>query len=149
MVVELREEKFCHVDIGPAKSMAQPGSRFTAGDAPALLGLLNAPSKQAVDEFMCECFASRRAGPPDAARKSALANRFGLAPREAERMHVAATHLIGDALYRGSGANETIALFPSDFHADLRALLVKVCAPRAAPSHMCARSLTSLSRLRR
>ena len=130
--------------------MAQPGSRFTAGDAPALLGLLNAPSKQAVDEFMCECFASRRAGPPDAARKSALANRFGLAPREAERMHVAATHLIGDALYRGSGATETLAFFPSDFHADLRALLVKVCAPRAAPSHVRRPShLSCFSRLRR
>ena len=94
----------------------------------ALLVLLEAPSKQAVDSFFCSCFRERRAvGAPDLARVAEIVEGLGLSsPLAAAPLQQAALALIGQVLYVDASAEQAAALFPPDFHTSLQALLTKV-----------------------
>ena len=72
--------------------------RFRPEDAAALLGLLRAPSKNAVDEFFCGCFEASCTHAPEAAAARAGKQHFGLSAREAGELELAAARLIGDAI---------------------------------------------------
>ena len=111
----------------------------------ALLVLLEAPSKQAVDSFFCSCFRERRAvGAPDQARVAEIVEGLGLSsPLAAAPLQQAALALIGQVLYVDASAEQAAALFPPDFHTSLQALLTKVRLalalqkrePHRAPAH--------------
>ena len=102
--------------------------------ASALLVLLEAPSKQAVDAFFCSCFRERQrhaAGPIDDARVAEIVESLGLStPLTAAPLQRAAIALIGNVLYADASAEQTAALFPPDFHSSLQALLTKVVPSR-------------------
>ena len=118
--------------------------RFGEVDVEGLLGLLRAPSKNAVDEFFCGCFESACTHAPEAAAARKGMQHFGLGAREADKLEQAAARLIADAMScerqvcmprgvawascpPGSGAPQAVAtLLPDDFRADLRGLVVKV-----------------------
>ena len=97
-----------------------------------LEALLSAPSKQAVNEFLCSCAAEREApGVPSAERLAELASTFGLGtPEEASALQRAGAELVGKAVYAGATPEQTAALFPDGFHADLRELIVKAVQTR-------------------
>ena len=103
---------------------------LTDAQASALLVLLEAPSKQAVDAFFCSCFRERQrhaAGPIDDARVAEIVESLGLStPLAAAPLQRAAVALIGKVLYFDASAEQTAALFPPDFHSSLQALLTKV-----------------------
>ena len=113
----------------PAENMA-----LTDAQASALLVLLEAPSKQAVDAFFCSCFRERQchaAGPIDDARVAEIVESLGLStPLAAAPLQRAAIALIGKVLYADASAEQTAALFPPDFHSSLQALLTKVVPSR-------------------
>jgi hypothetical protein len=96
----------------------------------ALLVLLEAPSKQAVDAFFCGCFSERHVvGSPDRARVAEIVESLALtAPEAAAPLQKAALALIGQVLYADASAEQTAALFPPDFHGGLQTLLTKVPA---------------------
>ena len=107
---------------------------LTGAQASALLVLLEAPSKQAVDAFFCSCFRERQrhaAGPIDDARVAEIVESLGLStPLAAAPLQRAAIALIGKVLYADASAEQTAALFPPDFHSSLQALLTKVVPSR-------------------
>ena len=107
---------------------------LTDAHASALLVLLEAPSKQAVDAFFCSCFRERQrhaAGPIDDARVAEIVESLGLStPLAAAPLQRAAIALIGKVLYADASAEQTAALFPPDFHSSLQALLTKVVPSR-------------------
>ena len=107
---------------------------LTDAQASALLVLLEAPSKQAVDAFFCSCFRERQrhaAGPIDDARVAEIVESLGLStPLAAAPLQRAAIALIGKVLYADASAEQTAALFPPDFHSSLQALLTKVVPSR-------------------
>ena len=110
----------------PPSSTAQMALSSAQGSA--LLVLLEAPSKQAVDAFFCSCFRERHAaGPIDDARVAEIVESLGLStPLVAAPLQRAAVALIGKVLYVDASAEQTAALFPPDFHSSLQALLTKV-----------------------
>lgn len=98
----------------------------------ALLHLLSAPSKQAVDEFLCACAREREqlAG-PGPSRLSEIAATFGIGVVEARQLQRAGTELVGEAVYRKAATPDLVAaLFEADFHADLRSLLARILVHR-------------------
>ena len=101
---------------------------LSSAQGSALLVLLEAPSKQAVDAFFCSCFRERHAaGPIDDARVAEIVESLGLStPLVAAPLQRAAVALIGKVLYVDASAEQTAALFPPDFHSSLQALLTKV-----------------------
>ena len=102
----------------------------TAGAA--LLHLLGAPSKQAVDEFLCACAreVEQLSGPGDA-RLAEIATTFGVSAGEAAQLQRAGVELVTEAVYRRTTTAEQVAtLFADDFHADLRTLLARVLLHR-------------------
>jgi hypothetical protein len=101
-------------------------------DAPALLALLSAPSKSAVDEFLCCCAAEReQLRPPDAERFGQIAATFGgLSLADAKRLQKAGVELVTKLVYLRAGADGVMALLGEGFHADLAALIGKVAAHR-------------------
>ena len=107
---------------------------LTDAQASALLVLLEAPSKQAVDAFFCSCFRERQrhaAGSIDDARVAEIVESLGLStPLAAAPLQRAAIALIGKVLYADASAEQTAALFPPDFHSSLQALLTKVVPSR-------------------
>ena len=112
--------------VSPPSSTAQMALSSAQGSA--LLVLLEAPSKQAVDAFFCSCFRERHAaGPIDDARVAEIVESLGLStPLVAAPLQRAAVALIGKVLYVDASAEQTAALFPPDFHSSLQALLTKV-----------------------
>ena len=101
---------------------------LSAAQGNALLVLLEAPSKQAVDAFFCSCFRERHvAGPIDDVRVAEIVESLALpTPSAAAPLQRAAVALIGKVLYVEASAEQTAALFPPDFHSSLQALLTKV-----------------------
>ena len=101
-------------------------------DAPALLALLSAPSKAAVDEFLCRCAAEReQLRPIGAERLGEIATTFGGLPlAEAAKLQKAGAELVNKVVYLRAGAEDVPALLGEDFHADLAALIAKVVAHR-------------------
>lgn len=102
------------------------------GDAPALLALLSAPNKSAVDEFLCRCAAEReQLRPVGPERLGEIAVTFGGLPlAEATRLQKAGAELVNKLVYLRAGADDVPALLGDDFHADLAALIAKVVAHR-------------------
>ena len=90
-------------------------------NASDLLVLLQAPSKQSVDTFFSFAFSSRERT-PDASLLAEVAAQFSCTPAQAERLYRAAAALIREAMAAEVTAESAAALFPADFHADLRAL---------------------------
>ena len=101
---------------------------LSADHSQALLVLLEAPSKQAVDAFFCGCFDQRHVvGSPDSARVAEIAEGLALSsPEAAAPLQKAALALIGQVLYADCSAEQTAALFPADFHGSLQTLITKV-----------------------
>ena len=93
-----------------------------------LLHLLKAPSKQAVDEFLCACAEEGRcSGGVDRLRIAEIADTFGLTVDEARSLQHAGTELVRDAVYNMVSTPEQAAeLFEDGFHADLLKLLARV-----------------------
>ena len=94
-------------------------------NASDLLVLLQAPSKQSVDTFFSFAFSSRERA-HDASLLAEVAAQFSCTPAQAERLYRAAAALIREAMAAEVTAESAAALFPADFHADLRALIVRV-----------------------
>ena len=117
---------YLSIVVSPPSSTAQMALSSAQGSA--LLVLLEAPSKQAVDAFFCSCFRERHAaGPIDDARVAEIVESLGLStPLVAAPLQRAAVALIGKVLYVDASAEQTAALFPPDFHSSLQALLTKV-----------------------
>lgn len=105
-----------------------------------LEALLAAPKKSAIDEFLCSCAAEIR-NPPSWERITEISATFGVTAIEAAGLQRAGAVLVGDAVYANGSAEETAALFPDSFHADLRSLLVKVVQHRLP--EWCATSLAA------
>ena len=86
---------------------------LTGAQTSALLVLLEAPSKQAVDAFFCSCFRERQrhaAGPIDVARVAEIVESLGLStPLAAAPLQRAAIALIGKVLYADASAEQTAA----------------------------------------
>ena len=100
-------------------------------DTAPLLELLKAPSKQALDDFLCGCATDReQAGAPTSARVEELAKQFELTVPRARELQRAGVALVGEALYTNPTAEQLADLFPADFHPDLRALLLRVLGHR-------------------
>ena len=94
-------------------------------NASDLLVLLQAPSKQSVDTFFSFAFSSRERT-PDASLLAEVAAQFSCTPAQAERLYRAAAALIREAMAAEVTAESAASLFPADFHADLRALIIRV-----------------------
>ena len=97
-----------------------------------LLHLLNAPSKQAVDDFLCSCAREREsAASPGSSRFGEIASSFAITTKDARQLQQAGAELVGDALYQApSTLEEAATLFHDDFHSDLRTLLTRILAHR-------------------
>ncbi|NXO00241.1 COMD9 protein, partial [Rhinopomastus cyanomelas] len=90
-------------------------------DFAALQALLKAPSKDAVRQLCRECFSSPRAG------LGPLTERLADSPEEAEQLVAALHNLTRHVVYRGlATAEEILALFPENFHQNLKNLLTKI-----------------------
>jgi hypothetical protein len=107
-------------------------------DRAALLALLNAPSKQAVDEFLCGC-ARDLDGPQIAAPTSQiteLATTFSTSVEDAKRLQRTGMALVSAAVYADGVTKDDgmplvlQTLLGDDFHADLGALLGRVVLKR-------------------
>lgn len=100
-------------------------------DTAPLLELLKSPSKQALDDFLCSCAEEReQAGAPTAERVAALAEIFDLSAPRARELQRAGVALVGEAMYAMPAPEQLVELFPDDFHADLRSLLLRVLTHR-------------------
>ena len=101
-------------------------------DVEALLHLLSAPSKNAVDSFLCSCAREREALQSNAARLAELAATFGgLSEPDAKRLHGAGCTLVNEAVYTAvSSADQISEFLGPEFHADLAGLLSKVILHR-------------------
>jgi len=96
-------------------------------DLTPLAELLSAPSKQAVDDFLCAC-AQEREEPaaPTAARVAELASLFGLTEQRALALQRAGAALIGEAIYSAASVEQVGARFPDDFQPQLKGLILRV-----------------------
>ncbi|XP_071601124.1 COMM domain-containing protein 9 [Heliangelus exortis] len=95
------------------------------GEFAALHSLLKAPSKEAVRQLCRECFSSQ----PGDLGPLALRLCPGLAagPEEAEELGAALHSLTRHVVYRGfTRAEDILALFPENFHQNLKNLLTKI-----------------------
>uniref|UniRef100_A0A7S0Q403 COMMD9 N-terminal domain-containing protein n=1 Tax=Coccolithus braarudii TaxID=221442 RepID=A0A7S0Q403_9EUKA len=90
-----------------------------------LLAFLSAPSKRAVDEFCTACFGVRHDHDAASELIAPAAAQFGVSKADAAALQQAVMQMIADAL-RAGDAEQLASLFPDDFHADLRTLLVRV-----------------------
>ena len=101
-------------------------------DALALLSLLSAPKKSAIDEFLCSCAVEREQLSVSAARIAEIAATFGsLSTEDARRLQRAGAALVNEAVYIVASAPEQVAVMLGDgFHADLGALISKVVLHR-------------------
>ncbi|KAL1505113.1 hypothetical protein AB1Y20_008872 [Prymnesium parvum] len=105
--------------------MAEAEGRRAEGSALELL--LSAPSRQAVDEFLCACAAEcEQPDAPTPSRLLALAGAFGLAPAEARRLHSAAVRCVRAAALSAGPQTDVDALFPDGFQPQLKALIMRV-----------------------
>lgn len=107
-------------------------SGSTASVAP-LLALAGAPSKAMVLELFNDSFECRRQG-LSRPRRARLQADLQLPDADAAVTEIfnAAVWLIQSVLYAELNAEEAAELFPSDFHPDLRGLLVKVLTSQQA-----------------
>ena len=101
-------------------------------EASPLLHLLSAPSKQAVDDFLCSCAREMdTAGGPTAARLAELTTAFGITSANAKALRKAGIALVRGAIYASaSSAEQVVPLLGEDFHTDLAALLTRVITHR-------------------
>ena len=99
-------------------------------DLSPLGDLLHAPSKQAVDDFLCMC-ARTAAGARQQADIAEIASHFKLSQQQALAMKGAGVALLREAVYSAASAEQVGALFPADFHSDLRTLILHVYEHRA------------------
>ena len=96
-------------------------------DLTPLAELLSAPSKQAVDDFLCAC-AQEREEPaaPTAARVAELTLLFGLTEQRAIALQRAGAALIGEVIYSAATVEQIGARFPDDFQPQLKGLILRV-----------------------
>ncbi|NWS43156.1 COMD9 protein, partial [Probosciger aterrimus] len=95
------------------------------GEFAALQSLLKAPSKDAVRQLCQECFSSPPAGLGPLAQRACP----GLTAdaEEAEQLVSALHNLTRHVVYRGlTKAEDILALFPENFHQNLKNLLTKI-----------------------
>ncbi|XP_068022929.1 COMM domain-containing protein 9 isoform X1 [Melanerpes formicivorus] len=95
------------------------------GEFAALQSLLKAPSKDAVRQLCQECFSGPAAGLGPLALRACPG--LALSPEEAQQLVSALHSLTRHVVYRGlARAEEILALFPENFHQNLKNLLTKI-----------------------
>ena len=96
-----------------------------------LLQLLKAPSKQAVDDFLCACARAAPSGGIDPSHVAQICETFGLTSDDAQGLRRAGIALVNEAVSSVAATVEQVGtLLASDFHESLRALLARVVVYR-------------------